>query len=161
VTPAVLWGPRLFLDLTSPFRPGVGLVGLDVRAGIERANRDNVAGTTGHADFTLTVGVLEVCPLRLAALEFSFLPCARLEAGELDGAGIDILPTREARRGWLSGALLGRAGWTPLRPISIELEGGAQAPFIRDHFLFLPEQPYYTPPAVSGIVGASVVATFL
>ena len=102
-----------------------------------------------------------MCVLRLVALQFSFLPCARLEAGELDGAGIDILPTREARRGWLAGALVGRAGWTPLRPISVQLEGGAQAPFIRDHFLFLPEQPYYTPPAVSGIVGASVVATFL
>jgi hypothetical protein len=149
---------RFFLDGATGFTNGVGLA---VRAAFERAARGDVAGTTGSADFTWTVGTLDVCPLQFGAAGFAFLPCARAELGQLAGTGVDILPRREARTLWAAGGLAGRVSYAPVRSLRVEIEGGARFPFVRDHFVFLPDRPYYQPPAAGGLVGASLLGSFL
>lgn len=158
VTPATLVAARFFVDGATGFSNGVGLA---VRAAFERAARGDVAGATGSADFTWTVGTLDVCPLQLGAAGFAFLPCARAELGELTGTGLDILPRRQARTVWAAGALAGRMTFAPVRALRVEIEGGARFPFVRDHFVFLPDWPYYEPPAAGGLLGASLVGSFL
>lgn len=120
VTPDVLLGPVVFLEVASPHR---GLFGVSIRAGFERATASDVVNAGGAASFTWTLGTVDACPLRWTRGSFSLSPCARMEAGELDGSGANIPAPNEAKRGWLALAALGRASWTPIRHLAVELEG--------------------------------------
>jgi hypothetical protein len=158
VTPDVLFGPRGFLEATSPFS---GIVGVSLRLGFERATRSNIESTSGAASFTWTFGTVDACPLRWTSGPFALLPCVRLEAGELVGTG-DVTNGLTAKQGWLAIDALGRARWTPIRHLSVELEGGGRVPTIRHTFEFTtpagsPINPsVYVPAVFSAVFDADV-----
>ncbi len=158
ITPEALLGPRFFLEATSPPR---GVFGWSLRAGFVRSSLSNIPGDSGLASFTWTVGTLDVAPLKWSRGPFALFPSALVEAGELDGRGVSPPPAGEATRGWLALAALARARWTPVRPLSLEIDGGARFPLLRDQFVFTPSIKYYRPPAVSALAGGSIVVTFL
>jgi hypothetical protein len=67
-----------------------------------------------------------------------------------------------ATQGWFAIDALGRARWTPLRHVSLELEGGGRLPTIRNTFEFFtpaesPIKPVlYVPAALSAVFDADV-----
>jgi hypothetical protein len=158
VTPEVMFGPRASVEATSPRR---GVLGLSLRAAVARAARASMPVSGGEADFTWTIGTLDICPLRWEQGSLTLAPCARLEAGKLDGTGVNVMPVHDAPRGWLAVAALARLRWTFAPPLALEIEGGVRAPFIRDRFIFDPDTLVYQPPPLSALAGAGLVVTFL
>ena len=161
IAPEAMIGPRVAVDLSSPYR---GFVGLSLRVAFERAVRDDVQVTGGAAHFAWTFGTLDACPLRWSPRPLATLalyPCVRVEAGQLDAYGIGVVPVRDASRGWVALSALGRVRWTLVEPFSVEVEGGLRAPLVRDRFIFEPDITVYQPPSVSGFLGGGLLVTFL
>ncbi len=124
-----------------------------------RFERATIHGVAGGADFTWTAGSLDLCPVAWSASAFRLWPCARVEAGALEGAG-DASRSRTTTRPWVSAGALARARGVIVGGLFVELEAGGYVPFVRDRFFLEPDQTVHRAPFVSAAGGASLGASF-
>jgi hypothetical protein len=148
------------VEASTAFR---GLFGVALRVGFERTSLSNVTQPAGTVSYTWTLGTLDGCPMQWKRWRFAVLPCARVEAGVLEGSGVTPEPkvSDTAKRGWLAVDVLGRVRWSPIPVVSLELEGGIRAALLRDQWII--EQAatlYYQPPAFSAVGGADLHVAF-
>ncbi|HEY5241547.1 MAG TPA: hypothetical protein VIJ22_08785 [Polyangiaceae bacterium] len=131
--------------------PGSGFLAWTFRAGFERASSGPVdAGNGATADFTWTVGILDVCPTRWTLGALSLEPCVRAEAGVLEGAGGGIVPARDLKPPWVAVGPTGRARLFVAGPIFLELDAGARFPLTRTRYFFEPDETVDQPPVAGG-----------
>ncbi len=155
ISPRVVVGFPLFVEAASPAH---GLFAPTRRLGFERAASGAIDVQAATANFTWTVGIAEACPTRWTFGALSFEPCARAEAGVLEGSGGNIVPPRADTRPWIAMGAGGHAKWFVLSPLFLDLEAGIRLPFIRTRYFFVPDITIYQPAAVgwTASVGAGV-----
>jgi hypothetical protein len=113
------------------------------RLGLRRSLPVSVESESGAAEFVLTVGRAEACPIRLGGVTgFAFLPCIVFDGGIVEAEGKDVdRAVFRTRPFWAAGAA-GRARWAG-RGAVLELEIGAIRPLVRDRFAFSPDELVY------------------
>ena len=117
----------------------------------------------GVAHLTWTTGRLDACVLRWAMTTNAmtgFELCPFLEAGVISGTATNTSAETPRDRGWFAPGALGRLSLEIAGPLVLEVEAGASAPIIRDHFYFVPgtstANEVYQVPAVSFFADAGV-----
>lgn len=93
----------------------------------------------GSADFALSGGKLELCPLALSSALLELRPCALVNAGVLSAEGSETESARTERRPW---AAVGGSAILEARVserLAIWGTGGLARTLVRDRFEFSPE----------------------
>jgi len=157
IAPAVLIGASAAVGITMRLGP----LSPVLRAGFAEASGGARGTSAPTASFTWNSATLEGCPHRFELSVLSLEPCVRFEAGAVDAAGSNVVPTREVTRAWLAAGAVGRAEWTIAAPVFVELEAGARAPLVRVRYIFEPDSEYYRAPAVAGFASAGIGVHFL
>jgi hypothetical protein len=159
VTPALLVGPVLGVEASIERvtqGPRIEPI-LELRAAITRAQSGTVSAEVGAARFVWTAGQLDACPLRAIAGPVQAVPCARLEGGILEAAGMGVDVSHDVSSTWLAVGGMVRVRWTPLSVLFVDVDGALLAPLQRDHFYFSrPQTGIYDVPAIRG--GAALSA---
>jgi hypothetical protein len=113
----------------------------------------------GDANFSLSVGTVSVCPLRVALAQVGELrPCLFSDTGGLVAWGTH---TQAARQHTVLYAGVGASAQASLElgeVLEIIVEGGVGHPLVRDEFVFLPDS-FFTTPLVygKGSVGLAIL----
>jgi hypothetical protein len=159
--PDVVAGVPAFVDLgrtgsspASPWSPSL-------RAGFLYANSGDQTVTGGEVRLVQTLGMLDLCPVRLSVWNLRMIPCAHGEGGGVGASGQGITPARSQTRPWLAVGALGRVRYVAISPFFIELYGGLDVQLQRDRFFFEPDNTVFRVPVVSGFATAAVGATIL
>jgi hypothetical protein len=132
-----------------------------LRLGIEHVESGAIDVGGPSASFKGTLGVAEACPHRWVVGNVALEPCARFEAGSLQGTGSNVAPARDSTRAWLAAGAVGRAEWAFVSPMFLDLEAGVRFPLVRTTFYFEPATVIYTPPSVGTVVSAGLGVRFL
>jgi hypothetical protein len=156
-SPVVLFSVPLFVEVS---RAVSEIVEPTVRLRFERTSLGVVSRNAGGADFALTTGAADLCPIALHDGALRLQPCLRVEVGALSARGRDVEPTRSEARPWFTLGLLGRARYAIAKPIFVELEGALLVPAVRDRFFVEPNAPIYRPPALGASAALAVGVTF-
>jgi hypothetical protein len=142
---------------------GRGVLAPSVRVAVAQSLDVDRQPVIGHATLRWTTGGLDICPIRLAlaaAPAIDARPCAGLAVGILKAEG-DAIGNPESRsRPWVAASVQGRLVWAIIRALAIEVEGGAEAPFVRESFFFEPTVPVYEAPPIAGFARAGVSVRF-
>jgi hypothetical protein len=158
VTPRVLFATPLSVQAMGPEGRTPSPT---FRVGFERASSGSVDVGGPTATFTWTLGIAEACPHRWRFGKVAVEPCARVEAGVLEGIGANIAPARDSTRTWFALGATGRAEWAFLPPMFLDLEAGLSFPLVRTTYFFEPNTTVYQSPTVGGIVSAGLGVRFL
>jgi hypothetical protein len=132
--PETLIGAQLWVrarwERGSALSPEIGL-------SIAHQRRDRFDDGAGQADFALTSGGLDVCPVRLGSAAWHVQPCAAAALGRLDSEGHATFFARGETRPW---ATLGGNVQLVARLALLEIRGsfGVARPLVRDSFRFGP-----------------------
>jgi hypothetical protein len=151
------WAPRPFVGLSFRSRGGYTW-GLALSA---TQVRGRAAVDAGRADFTWSLGRLEVFPVRAAFGNWRLEPAVFVEAGQLRARGVAVSPAAEVRRPALLAGALGRLSLLAFGLLEVHLEGGPLLPIVRDRFYLFESTTVFRIPAVTGVVGAGVGLEFL
>jgi len=153
----IAWAPRPFVGIS--FRSRAGYVwGIALSA---TQVRGSAAVDVGQADFTWSLGRLEVFPVRKSFGNWRLEPALFLEAGQLRARGVAVTPAAEVRRPALLAGALGRASLLAFELLELEVEGGPIVPLVRDRFYLLENTTVFRVPAASLYFGAGVGVEFL
>lgn len=115
----------------------------------------------GSATLRWTTGSLDLCPIGLAiGRTLAALPCAGLTVGVLDASGDGVDGAASRSRPWIAPDAHARLVWAPAPLFSVDLEGGAVFPLLRESFFFLPGVPVYEAPPVAALGRANVALHF-
>lgn len=161
VAPGVTAFARLAAEVSRiiPRSPWTASLSLSLGRGLTREIRT----PAGVAHLTWTTGRLDACFLRWAIAPDAMTGlelCPVLEAGVISGTSTETNDATPRSRGWFSLGAVGRLALEIAGPVAIEVEGGATAPILRDHFYFSPvtnaSNEVYRVPAVSFFVDAGV-----
>jgi hypothetical protein len=165
VSPRVIVGVPLVVEASAG---SSGWFSPTLRVGFERASSGAIGtqGTpgssflTGPAEvtFTWTVGFLEACPVGWTVGDVRIEPCARLEAGTLEGASYQVTPSHDVSSAWLDVGAVGRAEWQVFRPLFLELQAGLRVPVIQGRFIFEPDSTIYEPAVLGSVVSGGLGA---
>jgi hypothetical protein len=158
VAPGVLFGVPIIVEATAPKG---SVIAPTFRLGFEYTSTGllDVGGPT--ATFKWTLGIAEACPHRWYVGDLSLEPCARFEVGALEGAGANIVPSRDITRLWLAAGPVGRIDWAFLPTMFVDLEAGARFPLNRTTYYFEPATMIYSPPTVGMVVSGGLGVRFL
>jgi hypothetical protein len=142
-----------------PGSPWTASLSLSLGRGLTR----EVRTPAGVADLTWTTGRLDFCFLRFARTSKAMTGlelCPIVEAGVISATSTQTTASTPTSRGWFSLGALGRLALELAGPVALELESGASAPIVRDHFYFAPVtnagNDVYRVPAVSFFADAGV-----
>jgi hypothetical protein len=123
-----------------------GLVSPSARLSLVVAQAARVETTAGDARFRLVLGRAHLCGLQLAGARSSWRLCALVEAGTLLGHGIGARNQRGQTMPWLGTGLAAFGAFELAGPVGLELGAGARALFVKDHFVFSPDQNVHQVP---------------
>lgn len=154
-SPELVLAPSISAELRAPWRGHSA-----IRAGVARASSGTVAVPDGAARFTWTAALLDVCPFAFERGMLALSPCARVEAGALEGEGERIAPARSQTRAWFAAAGLTRLRIAPTGTWFIEFEGGVRAALLRDRFVVHPDATVFRAPVAAFFAGAGVGVLF-
>jgi hypothetical protein len=154
-SPELMIAPSIAAELRAPWRAHSA-----VRAGIARAASGVVSVPDGGARFTWTAALVDLCPYAFERGMLTFSPCARIEAGAVDGEGERITPARSQTRAWFAAGATTRLRIAPTGSWFIEIEGGARAPLVRERFVVHPDTTVFRAPVVAFFAGAGVGVQF-
>jgi hypothetical protein len=157
-SPQTLFGVPVMAEAAAP---SGGRLSPSFHLGFERAGSGTTDVQSAAARFVWTAAIAEGCPHRFRFGRFALEPCARFEAGALEGIGERIVPARQDTRAWAAVGAVGRARWAFWDPLFVELEAGLRAPFFRTTYFFEPNDVIYRLPAIGGTMGAGLGARFL
>lgn len=136
-----------------------------LRLGFERGLGASTNTPEGSAQFTWTVGRLDVCSAWAVVPTVTVGGCLGGDAGQVDATG-NIAHAASRQRIWVAFGGLVRERSDGLRPVFVEVDGGVFVTAYRDQFVFsapLPsgqETAIYTVPPVGARFGAGVGITF-
>ena len=115
----------------------------------------------GSANFTWTVGRLDVCPLASPRWAARARACVRAEAGALEGRGFGISGAADRLRAWLAAGPILRLEWALPWPLFIDGEVGVLLRAIDDRFVFQPQVLIDRVPLVGATAGIGLGIDFL
>jgi hypothetical protein len=118
-------------------------------------------GHAGQADFTWSIGRLEVFPVRWASGPLRFEPAPFVEAGQLRARGVAVTPVNEVHRPVLLAGALGRLSLVVFDPLLVELEAGPAFALVQDRFYVQENTVVFSVPPVAGFAAAGVGLEFL
>ncbi len=161
----IVWGASPNLLATVPIFVDVSRRANDVfspavRLRFERAGSGAVEVGSQGAQFTLTAGSLDVCPLAWSLATVRLTPCVRAVVGALEGTGRNVQPTRSGLRPWITAGLLTRARRAIVTPLFLEMEGALFAPLVRDRFFLEPATTVQRAPIVGFSAGIGIGLSF-
>ncbi len=131
----------------------------ELRLAVLRSAESAAKTNLGVAGLVWTAARLSACPVRWPPESSLFLsPCALFDAGVLQGRGRNTHEPRNATAAWIAPGLAGRVVWQLVRPLSLELEGGATFPLERDSFFFAPRDRAFKVPVVGAIGSIGLTA---
>ena len=141
--PATALGGSLFVDFAARSESAWVPLFRGALSHLERRGLSSGAGA--EANFTLTLGTLSACPLRLAGGAFVVRPCAFASGGVLYAWGSGTTNPQQHTRpyGALGGSLLFFARASQAIDIVADLAVGGS--LLRDSFGFAEAQPWQTP----------------
>jgi hypothetical protein len=152
-SPDPLFAVPVFFEATRALGDVVGLGG-GIR--FERAGETALTATSGGgADFTWTVGALDLC-LALRGSRLRFNTCIRSHIGTIDAHGEGVLPQRSATRPWVD---LGLALALRLRivgPVFIEAAGHVGVALVQDRFFLEPNTTVFQPSGLTAHLGGGL-----
>jgi hypothetical protein len=152
LAPAIAYWVRPYVELAR------GDLALRLSAGWARATARQ---PDGAAALTLVAGRIEACPVRLdLGASLGFVPCAALDAGQETATGVDVTPSAEVHRPWLTGGVSARLAFLALSPMSLEVGGELFAPLLRDRFYVDTDTTLYQTPSVGGALSVGVGVRF-
>jgi hypothetical protein len=157
-SPRPLWGVSPTFEADAPTG---GSLSPTFHLGFDRASTGSVDLGGPTAAFTSTLGIAEGCPNRWTLGAWSFEPCARVEAGILQGQGDHVVEPRTDTHSWLAVGAVARAEWAAFRPIFVDFEGGFRVPVVRTTFFFEPYNVIYETAPVGGLIRAGLGVRFL
>lgn len=138
------------------------LLAPEFRLAALRSTTATVTKSLGEATFNWTAARLSVCPVRWPARSaLALRPCALMDLGVLEGSGVLTHQPSSAGALWIAPGVAARLSFSPLPPLSFELEGGATFPLERDSFFFAPNTPdnvAFQVPRVGVVASVGVVA---
>jgi hypothetical protein len=136
-------------------RPHVELARGDVAARLSAGwARATARSAEGAAALTLVAGRVELCPVRLDLGPTVLLtPCGALDAGVLGARGVDVTPSADTTRPWLTAGVSTRLSAMPFAPVVIEVGGELFATLVRDRFYVQEDTTLHKTPAVGGALG--------
>jgi len=139
-----------------------GWVDPSVRLAFLRATSDtiDVVGE-GLANFTWTVGRLDVCPLASPRWAARAQACVRAEAGALEGRGFGISGAADRLRAWLAAGPILRVEWALPWRLFVDAEAGLLLRVTDDHFVFQPDVSIDRVPWVGATTGIGLGIDFL
>ena len=115
-------------------------VSWSVRAGMIHAESPTVRHDGAEANFRLTVGRAELCPVRFVlSAALAFVPCAAFDAGVLVGSGerTEIVPEpASATEFWMGASLLSRLELCLEDFLLVEAQPELGFPLVREEFVF-------------------------
>jgi hypothetical protein len=154
-SPELMLAPSIAAELRAPWRGHSA-----IRVGVARASSGIVPVPDGGARFTWTAALVDLCPWSVERGMVALSPCARVEAGAVEGEGERITPARSQTRPWFAAGAATRLRIAPTGSWFIEIEGGARAPLARERFVVHPDTTVFRAPAVAFFAGAGVGAQF-
>lgn len=160
VTPSPFLSFPAFVEV---WRRTESLFSPSLRLRFARADSGDVfVGSSGAgADFTLTTGSIDLCPLGWTPAGWLRASvCARGEGGLVAASGVGVTPARSDQRAWVTAGLALRLRAGIVGALFVELEGYAFAPLVRDRFFVEPDATVQRAPAVAGAGAAGVGVTF-
>jgi hypothetical protein len=138
-----------------------GLFDPSVRLSFVYGASDTGPAATGSADFTWTVGRLDVCPSNWIRSSVRLTTCARIESGVLAVAAHAVAAPETRMRPWLAAGVLARAEWSFLRPVFLDADIDLLLRTTNDRFYFLPDTTVYRVPVLGAGGGVGLGAHFL
>ena len=157
IAPRLAWAPRPFVGVSfrspSGYTWGLLLSAMQVRG--------SASVDVGRADFTWTLGRLEVFPVRASFGNWCLEPALFFEAGQLRARGVAVTAAQELRRPLFSAGALSRLSLLAFDRLLLEVEGGPIVPLLRDRFYLFENTTVFRVPAVTGYIGAGVGVQFL
>jgi hypothetical protein len=171
-TPAEAWSFEA--DLDAMVEAGVGpdampAAVLEARASPRRrypievaaiVGRDSASRAGAEARFTWFAGRIALCR-RWFARAFAIDGCAHGEAGAVRAHGAMIVNQRDLTRLWLAAGVHGSARYPLDAQFFGLLQVGLSLPFVRDRYLFAPNDTIHETPAVTGWLLVGVGMRFL
>jgi hypothetical protein len=157
IAPQLAWAPRPFVGLNFRSRGGYTW-GLSLSASQARGS---ATVDLGQADFTWSLGRLELFPVRASFGNWRLEPALFIEAGQLRARGVAVAPAAEVRRPALLAGALGRVSLLAFELLELEVEGGPIAPIVRDRFYLFESTTVFRVPPITGYIGAGVGVEFL
>jgi hypothetical protein len=153
VVPSPLVDLALLLEVDAP---KLGFLSPALRAGFEGVDYKSDA-----AHFGWRTGVVEVCPTQWRYATLNLQPCVRVEAGILEGTGVNVVPARDAIRAWLAVGAVARAQWFFSIRTFVDLEAGLRFPLIRTRYFVEPDTTIYEPPNLGVVLSGGLGLRFL
>jgi hypothetical protein len=121
----------------------------------------------GSADVRLLAVRLEACPVKLSpSNSLDVQPCAAFELGErrIDARTAIASQSESETRLWAAPGAALRGGWSPVKPLRVELQAGAYVPLDRATVTFADsgtnERQVRSAPAIGVSFGAAVATRF-
>jgi hypothetical protein len=133
----------------------LGFLSPAVRAGFEGVDFHSQV-----AHFGWRAGVVEGCPTQWSYATLNLQPCVRVEAGILEGTGVNVTPARDAIRAWLAAGMVARAQWFFSVPLFVDVEAGLRFPLVRTRYFVQPDTTVHEPPSVGLILSAGLGVRF-
>lgn len=142
VLPEVTPGVDVFVDLTrtGAERGETGQsqqtpIGPSYRLSLRGAASQMAYAEAGKVQFRWAAGAVDLCPWGMRAGEGgSFIPCASIEGGVLNGILSEVSEPGSATRPWFSVGATGRVRWALHASFSLEVSGQVQLALWRDKY---------------------------
>jgi hypothetical protein len=154
-SPSVLVAVPIALELARAtpqlFAPGIHLR-------FERTAGGSSTNGSG-ADFTFTVGDLDLCPIAWSPWRFRFQGCARGELGALEAFGTGVLPVRSSVRPFFAVGPVLDVRFTVWSRFFLDLQGALLFAAFRDRYFLEPNTTVFDVPVVGGRIGLGAGAT--
>ena len=155
LAPTDVFGALLFLDVS---RDG-GMWSPGYRISVARTLPRRLDSDVGNADYTWTLGQLDLCPMRVSLVpEVTLRPCAVVQGGVVQAKGQSGPSPHSKTRPWAGlGALL-RVRWAIGDVFALEAQAGVSGSLVRDEFGFGDATAYQPDLWIPfGSIGAGVV----
>jgi hypothetical protein len=129
-----------------------------IRLAVSYQARNNISAIGGKADFKLTTGTLDLCPVN-ARGPVDMRLCGQATAGLMRSEGSDTVAPETHARPWFSLGAAAEISVPLSRTWALPLRGALQFPLVRDRYQFAPSAFYETPTVALG-VSAGLKAQF-
>jgi hypothetical protein len=117
-----------------------------------RSFETTVQAGADKAAFSWFLGRAQLCPVRARwKRRVTVLPCLAESAGTLSVAATGVASALTPTRPWFATDAEARVEWSVTHGFSLEVEGGAGVPALRDRFVFQPSPLVFQPSPVFGV----------
>jgi hypothetical protein len=111
------------------------------------------------ADFTFTIGDLDLCPIAWSPWRLRLQGCARSELGALESIGVGVAPIRSAVRPYLAFGPVLDFRLRIYGPLFLNANGGLLFATVRDRYFLEPSSTVFEVPVAAARAGIGAGAT--